>query len=399
MHIDLFCFTFGRDTIFHRMKKPNIPQNLADTINHYYQYNPDTLSPLLMLALATRKKLHLSYHKVKQSFACIEPEVIYNYDWVRLDARLNDRICEYISAEKKYICISGGMDDEILEIYNIFHHYDTFTVEQEYHHRLGILYQHSNKEPSDQAHRQYATICLAEELISTDTSVLHDNFITIANEILVLSGLQPQRPRIDIARTLCKLLNYDGEGIVYNPFAGCGLVAAMINAGENLYADGDVNPKLQAVAKILIYGMGGTYKNFIQHDSKEWISGIIPNYVVSTYRGYINGKTAFDFCLGKCLDSQQFLGKYAGIIAPKDIFETQSKEMTEAVKKDWIDTIILLPFGEVAVLINAQKDETLKDKFMFFNMNNNLLRNKNIVEVLSDKSNAHLYPINSLLEK
>ena len=102
---------------------------------------------------------------------------------------------------------------------------------------------------------------------------------------MVLSGLQPQRPRIDIARTLCKLLNYDGEGIVYNPFAGCGLVAAMINAGENLYADGDVNPKLQAVAKILIYGMGGTYKNFIQHDSKEWISGIIPNYVVSTYRG------------------------------------------------------------------------------------------------------------------
>lgn len=55
------------------------------------------------------------------------------------------------------------MPESLKQIYDTFHHYDSFTVEQEYHHRIGILYNnHSSNKASDTALRQYATLMLAQ---------------------------------------------------------------------------------------------------------------------------------------------------------------------------------------------------------------------------------------------
>ena len=130
-----------------------------------------------------------------------------------------------------------------------------------------------------------------------------------------------------MAQALCTLLEYDGEGIVYNPFAGCALAAAMVGAGKNLVADGDKNDKLLAVARLLCYGTGQTGFDIEERDSLKWIQGKKADYVMSTFLGYPGGKSAFDICLSHCLEDFSGAGKFAGIAAPRDIFEKRSEEM------------------------------------------------------------------------
>lgn len=88
------------------------------------------------------------------------------------------------------------MPESLKQIYDTFHHYDTFTVEQEYHHRIGILYNHSSNKASDTALRQYATLMLAQGMINESIEDLGKNYLEIANDILVMSGLQPGTPEI-----------------------------------------------------------------------------------------------------------------------------------------------------------------------------------------------------------
>lgn len=372
---------------------------LHDSVENYYNYKPDTLMPLLMVALATQGKLSISDQENGIVFCSIDLNEVMNYDWVKLDPALRKQFKLYLSEGKSNIRVTGILDESLKDIYQTFYHYDTYTVEQEYHHRIGILYHHSSNEASEHAHREYATYCLATALLDSPIEFLQECFLNIANHVLVKSGLQPERPRLRVAQTLCTLLDYDGEGVVYNPFAGCAIAAAMIQAGDMLYADGDTNDKLYAVARLLNYGTGGNNAHVQQRNSLEWLNGSKIDYVMSTYRGYINGKSAFDFCLSKCFGTLADGGKFAGIVSPKDIFEHQSDEMKEALKRDWIETIVLLPFGEVAVLVNANKSSEMKKLVRFYDLNHPMLRCRPINLVLSDESYADFFKVSDIKKK
>ena len=56
---------------------------IRDAVDNYYYHNPDTLMPLLMLALAAKGKLSISVGTNKpDAFACVlSPIEIINYDW------------------------------------------------------------------------------------------------------------------------------------------------------------------------------------------------------------------------------------------------------------------------------------------------------------------------------
>ena len=385
----------------YNMAKEDYSARLYAAVETYYSYNPDTLMPMLMVALAVQGKLNVVTNHSDRSVSLCELNLkeIVRYDWVQLDRSLKSKVNEAIRNGHDTICVEGFIDDSLLGIYKIFHQYDTFTVDEEYHHRIGILYQHSRNQASERAHRHYATVCLAERLIKTPLDWLKANFLDVSNRMLVKSGLQPERPRLEVARALSALLEYDGKGRVYNPFAGCAIAAAAINAGANMHADGNVNDKLFAVARLLNYGMSGTYENFRQRDSEKWTDEGRFDYIVSTYRGYVNGQSAFDFCLSKCFDTLTSDGKFAGIIAPKDIFEKQSEEFKEALRRDWVETIVLLPFAEVAVLVNANKDKSLKSKILFYDLTHPLLRNRPIDYILKEDFYAEVLRVRDVRKK
>ena len=108
-----------------------------------------------------------------------------------------------IADNHQVICAEGIVDDSIKDIYDTFYQYDTKTVVQEYHHRIGRLIHHTSNEAYEEAHRQYATLCLVEAIIDLPPRWLKDCFLNVANHILVKSGLQPERPRLQVAKTLC----------------------------------------------------------------------------------------------------------------------------------------------------------------------------------------------------
>ena len=255
-------------------------KKIHDSIENYYNYKPDTLMPLLMVALAAQGKLSVSDQENGVVFCSIDLNEVMNYEWVKLDPVLRKQFKKYLSEGKSTIKVTGNLDESLKDIYQTFHHYDTYTVEQEYHHRIGVLYHHSCNEASEHAHREYATYCLATVLQDSSREFLQDCFLSISNFILVKSGLQPERPRLKVAQTLYTLLDYDGKGIVYNPFAGCAIAAAMIHAGDRLYADGDTNDKLFAAARLLNYGTGGNNAHVIQRNSLEWMKDLKIDYVM-----------------------------------------------------------------------------------------------------------------------
>lgn len=383
------------------MKRKSFSDTLYDAVENYYQYNPDTLMPLMMVALAAKGALCITSNpsNKKQQFCTLNLDEAIKYDWVQLDPALRKRIKKELADNHHMICAEGSIEKPLLDVYETFHRYDTFTVDEEYHHRIGILYYHSSNRASEQAQRQYATLCLAEALADAPEKWVKDNYLYISNHMLVRSGLQPERPRLEVAQALCALLQYDGKGKVYNPFAGCSITAAMISAGNKMYADGNNNDKLFAVAKLLNYGTSGSYEHVVQRDSEKWIDKGKFDYVVSTYRGYIEGKSAFDFCLAHCFDTLTGIGRYAGIISPKDIFEKQSEAFKEALKRDWVDTIALLPFGEVAILINVAKTTELKKRIRFFDLTHPMLRRRPLGELLNDDDYAEILSVSDVKKK
>lgn len=383
------------------MKEKDLLRRLHDAIENYYHFNPDTLMPLLMLSLATQSKLSISERATKPEFtACtLRPNEIMQYEWVTLNHSLKQRISAWMKNNITQVNVEMNIGRSLLPIYNIFKQNDEVTVINEYHHRIGKLIQQSDNEASENAQRQYATYVLAEALLNTPIDSLKNCYLQIFNHILVKSELQPKRPRLDVAYALNSLLQYDGKGLVYNPFAGCSIAGAMIKSENNYYGDGDANDKLYAAALLLNYGMGVSNENFIQRDSTKWLNNKKTDYVLSTYMGYINGKTSFDFCLGKCLEDKNFTGKYAGMVQPKEIFEKQSDNFKKALKQDWISTIALLPFGEMAILVDANKNDSEKGIIKFINGTNPLARTAKIDELLEEDMYAEIISVKDALKK
>lgn len=367
------------------MYRNELSSRLHDAVENYFHYNPDTLMPLLMLALATRGLLKITETQQRSYYVacslCIDE--IKNYDWVVLNEKLSKKILNLRNKGVQYMNVELDLGRSLYPIYQIFLRNDTKDVVQEHHHRMGRLVQHSSHMTSEKAQREYATYILADAMINYPQEDLKNEYLYTFNYILEKSGLQPERPRTYVARTLSALLNYDGQGLVYNPFAGCSIAGAMLQSATNYYGDGDSNDKIYAAGLLLNYGMGVSNEHFIQRDSTQWLEGKKIDYVLSTYTGYIQGNTAFDFCLGKCLADEHFTGKYAGMVMPREIFENMTENFKEALNRDWIDTIVVLPFGEAAVLVDVNKEN--KGVINLIDCNNPLAQSTNIEKILANK--------------
>ena len=383
------------------MAKKNFSSRLHDAVENYYHYNPDTLMPLMMVALAANSKLRIAAGtRIPENAACVlTPQEIVNYDWVELDVPLKRQVNKWIKDGVSIVAVDMEIGRSLLQIYKTLKNNDERDVVREYHHRIGRLVHHSSNEASEKAQRQYATFVLAEALLDTPVSYLKDQYINIFNHIWNKSGIQPRRPRLRVAQALNALLQYDGKGLVYNPFAGCSIAGAMLQSKTNFYGDGDTNDKIYAGGLLLNYGMGVSNEHFIQRDSTQWLKGKMIDYVISTYTGFINGESAFDFCLGQCLSDPDFKGRYAGMVLPKEIFEKETTNFKEALKRDWIETIALLPFGEVAILVNANKSDQQKKHIKFFNLTHPMLSNRPVNTILSDVDYADIISVADIKKK
>ena len=383
------------------MAKKDFSSRLHDAVENYYHYNPDTLMPLMMVALAANGKLRIAAGtSIPENAACVlTPQEIISYDWVELDALLKRRVNKWIKDGISTVAVDMEIGRSLLQIYKTLKNNDEQDVVHEYHHRIGRLVHHSSNEASEKAQRQYATFVLAEALLDTPVSYLKDRYLNIFNHIWNKSGVQPKRPRLRVACALSTLLHYDGKGLVYNPFAGCSIAGAMLQSKTNFYGDGDTNDKIYAGGLLLNYGMGVSNEHFLQRDSTQWLNGKQIDYVISTYTGFINGESAFDFCLGKCLNDSEFKGRYAGMVLPKEIFEKETANFKEALKRDWIETIALLPFGEVAVLVNARKDTELKGLIRFIDGTNPLAQSAPMQELIEDDMYADFIKVSNVKKK
>lgn len=76
------------------MAKKDFSSRLHDAVENYYHYNPDTLMPLMMVALAVKGKLRITVGmSIPENTACVlTPKEIINYDWVKLDSSLKRRV-------------------------------------------------------------------------------------------------------------------------------------------------------------------------------------------------------------------------------------------------------------------------------------------------------------------
>lgn len=383
------------------MKKIYEPDFLRDTVEFYYKYNPDTLMPLLMTALAVNGDLKVGTccDPGATVFCSLDPGEVAQYDWVRKDPEIGRVVEETRTEGAPGIFASAVLNQDLQEIYDTLQVHDTRTVVQEFHHRIGVLVQHSGNAASERAYRQYAALRLAGMLAEAPRTWLKRNFLPIANDLLEHSGVQPRRSRMVVAEALTSLLRYNGKGTVYNPFAGCALAAAMLGAGDRLFADGDQNPTLLAAARLLVYGTGGPVNAVRCEDSRTWRGGEAFDFVLSTYLGYVDGKTAFDFCLGRCLGTSGWTGRYAGVVSPREFFENRSAEVEEAMNRGWISTIVLLPFGEVAVLVDASPRKNKCDRVCFYDMTHPMLGGRDIKKLLSEPYFARILPLRDVKKK
>ena len=98
----------------------NIPfsSKLRDAVNNYYQYNPDTLMPLLMLALATQDQICISNSTSSEhiELCSLNPTEIVGYEWVSLDPVLRKRIKLAIHEKQSSIKVLASIDSSLKDI-------------------------------------------------------------------------------------------------------------------------------------------------------------------------------------------------------------------------------------------------------------------------------------------
>lgn len=176
------------------MAKKDFSSRLHDAVENYYHYNPDTLMPLMMVALAANSKLRIAAGtSIPENAACVlTPQEIIDYDWVELDVPLMRRVNKWIKDGVTTVAVDMEIGRSLLQIYKTLKNNDERDVVREYHHRIGRLVHHSSNEASEKAQRQYATFVLAEALLDTPVSYLKDRFLNIFNHIWNKSGVQKE---------------------------------------------------------------------------------------------------------------------------------------------------------------------------------------------------------------
>ena len=98
-------------------------KKIHDSIENYYNYKPDTLMPLLMVALAAQGKLSVSDQENEVVFCSIDLNEVMNYEWVKLDPVLRKQFKKYLSEGKSTIKVTGNLDESLKDIYQTFHPY------------------------------------------------------------------------------------------------------------------------------------------------------------------------------------------------------------------------------------------------------------------------------------
>lgn len=325
---------------------------LLDLVHNYYKNYPDTLMPLLFLSLATKGKISVSEDSTPNSSAykVFNLEEMAERVWVKNDELLKSRVDDLLASDIHFINITLELDTQTAGIYSLFKEHDEVTVVHEYHERIGRLVDHMR---IDKLQKDYSLLIMIEEFLKQQ-DVLQEQFLELFDEVLCISGLQPKRSRLEIAEMLKALIDYDGKGLVYNPFAGISYIGTMLKAGDHLIADGH-DPRILAAGQLLNYGMGGNNSHFKKHDSTQWVNEKKLDYVVSTYRGYVSGVPALTFCLSKCFESLSANGKYAGVIKSDELFDKDIPAIKKAIDMDWLDTIVVMPYNETVLLFDKAK--------------------------------------------
>ena len=115
------------------MAKKDFSSRLHDAVENYYHYNPDTLMPLMMVALAANGKLRIAAGtSIPENAACVLiPQEIIGYDWVELDAPLKRRVNKWIKDGVTTVAVDMEIGRSLLQIYKTLKNNDEYDVIKE----------------------------------------------------------------------------------------------------------------------------------------------------------------------------------------------------------------------------------------------------------------------------
>ena len=95
-------------------------KEIEDVIDYYYSQNPDTLMPLLLVALAANGKMtiHSTERKIDEVYRSYDLVQLLTMDWVKQNEVLKERILGWQKQGKRFVSIDLQLDDWLLNIYN-----------------------------------------------------------------------------------------------------------------------------------------------------------------------------------------------------------------------------------------------------------------------------------------
>ena len=158
-------------------------KEIEDVIDYYYSQNPDTLMPLLLVALAANGKMtiHSTEREIDEVYRSYDLVQLLTMDWVKQNEVLKERILGWQNQGKRFVSIDLQLDDWLLNIYNILKKYDEVTVKYEYHHRIGLLYDHSPGNETKKMQRDFAAYILSDVLLNISPDFYERNYLYIYN--------------------------------------------------------------------------------------------------------------------------------------------------------------------------------------------------------------------------
>lgn len=203
-------------------------------------------------------------------------------------------------------------------------------------------------------HTKYAMYLLSDILTKASESIgIYSNFKNIGIFYKRLD-LQKERDRISVARAIGVLADckQDRQNVIYYPYAGMALASVAVGAKEGLYADLTENGSVKHASLLLMYAHGISTDNCKTRNSDKWNDRIKPNIVISAFRrADKDGNTAFNTCLENALRTMSDDGRFVGITTPKHLFADKKGLIREAMISRRLESIVILPFNEVAVVV------------------------------------------------
>ncbi len=207
-------------------------------------------------------------------------------------------------------------------------------------------------------------------IIRLNSDWFNDNWATLFDHLIELFTTNAGRygegiQMLELTKFIASICNYNGKGVLYNPFAGSASYGTEI-AGDGVYFGQELNNTTWAIGTMRLLAHGKDAFNFRCQDSiKEWgcyaygqkDNNYLFDCIIATppfgmkvqSNGFDNNNytRVEDFLISKCLSSLNPNGS-AIVVMPQGItfWEAQSKQLRkEYVLNDKLDTVILLPSG------------------------------------------------------